>query len=97
MVWARLAAYWDKGHYTGGVEDATNCKSRKYRKTRKREWDDLSDEDLKQNDYRLEHGFRLLSSYRTKAGDKLDSGRCRSVFRDVPIRKQLFRFRLIGT
>ena len=36
-----------------------------------REWGDLSDEDRKQNDYSLEHGFRLLSSYRTNAGDKL--------------------------
>ena len=36
-----------------------------------REWGDLSDEDRRQNDYSLEHGFRLLSSYRTNAGDKL--------------------------
>ena len=36
-----------------------------------REWGDLSDEDRKENDYRLEHGFRLLSSYRTNTGDKL--------------------------
>ena len=27
-----------------------------------REWGDLSDEDRKENDYSLEHGFRLLSS-----------------------------------
>ena len=36
-----------------------------------REWCDLSDEDRKENDYSLERGFRLLSSYRTNAGDKL--------------------------
>jgi len=36
-----------------------------------REWGDLSDEDRKENDYSLEHGFRLVSSYRTDAGDKL--------------------------
>ena len=36
-----------------------------------REWDDLSEEDRKENDYSLEHGFRLLSSYRTNAGDRL--------------------------
>jgi hypothetical protein len=36
-----------------------------------REWGDLSNEDQKDNDYSLEHGFRLLSSYRTNAGDKL--------------------------
>jgi hypothetical protein len=36
-----------------------------------REWCDLSDEDRKENDYNLAHGFRLLSSYRTNAGDKL--------------------------
>ena len=29
------------------------------------------DEDRKENDYSLEHGFRLLSAYRTTAGDKL--------------------------
>ena len=37
-----------------------------------REWGDLSDEDRKENDCSLlEHGFRLLSAYRTHAGDKL--------------------------
>jgi hypothetical protein len=36
-----------------------------------REWGDLSDVDRKENDYGLEHGFRLLSVYRTRAGDKL--------------------------
>ena len=32
---------------------------------------DLFDEDRKENDHSLEHGFRLLSAYRTDAGDKL--------------------------
>jgi len=32
---------------------------------------DLSDEERNENDYSLEHGFRLLSAYRTHAGDKL--------------------------
>jgi len=36
-----------------------------------REWGDVSDEDRKENDYSLEHGFRLLSAYRTHAGEKL--------------------------
>ncbi len=36
-----------------------------------REWGYLSQEDRKENDYSLEHGFRLLSAYRTHAGDKL--------------------------
>jgi hypothetical protein len=36
-----------------------------------RVWCDLSDEDRKDNAYSLERGFRLLSSYRTNAGDKL--------------------------
>ena len=36
-----------------------------------REWCDLSDEDRKENNYSLGHGFRLVSSYRTNAGDKL--------------------------
>ena len=32
---------------------------------------DLSDEDCRENQFGLEHGFRILSSYRTNAGDKL--------------------------
>jgi hypothetical protein len=36
-----------------------------------REWGDLSSEDKKENDHSLEYGFRLLSSYRTNAGDRL--------------------------
>jgi hypothetical protein len=36
-----------------------------------REWGDLSDEDRKENDYSLMHGFRLLSGYRANAGDKI--------------------------
>jgi hypothetical protein len=35
------------------------------------DWGDLSDQDQKENDHSLEHGFRLLSSYRTNAGEKL--------------------------
>ena len=35
------------------------------------DWGDLSDQDQRENDYSLEHGFRILSSYRTNAGDKL--------------------------
>jgi len=35
------------------------------------EWGDLPDEDRKENEYSLEHGFRLLSAYKTNAGDKL--------------------------
>ena len=37
----------------------------------KREWGDLSDDDRKENEYSLVHGFRLLSGYRTNAGDKI--------------------------
>ena len=36
-----------------------------------REWGDLDDEDRRENEYSLEHGFRLLSAYRTNAGDRL--------------------------
>ena len=36
------------------------------------EWgSELSEEDKAENEYSLQHGFRLLSSYRTTAGDKL--------------------------
>jgi len=36
-----------------------------------RDWGDLDDEDRKENEYGLEHGFRLLSAYKTNAGDRL--------------------------
>ena len=35
-----------------------------------RGWGDLPDEDRKENEYSLD-GFRLLSAYRTNAGDRL--------------------------
>ena len=33
------------------------------------DWGDLGDEDRKENELSLQRGFRLLSSYRTNAGD----------------------------
>jgi len=36
-----------------------------------RDWGDLDEEDRKENQYSLEHGFRLLSAYKTNAGDRL--------------------------
>ena len=36
-----------------------------------RDWGDLDEEDRKENEYGLEHGFRLLSAYKTNAGDRL--------------------------
>ena len=36
-----------------------------------RDWGDLDEEDRKENAYGLEHGFRLLSAYKTNAGDRL--------------------------
>jgi len=36
-----------------------------------REWGDLDDDDRRENEYSLEHGFRLLSAYKTNAGDRL--------------------------
>ena len=36
-----------------------------------REWGDLDEEGRKENDYCLEHGFRLLGAYKTNAGDRL--------------------------
>jgi hypothetical protein len=35
------------------------------------DWGELSEEDRKENQYSLEHGFRLLSSYQTSAGDRV--------------------------
>jgi hypothetical protein len=35
------------------------------------DWGELSEDDRKENQFSLEKGFRLLSSYRTNAGDKL--------------------------
>ena len=36
-----------------------------------RDWGDLDEEDRKENEYGLEHGFRLLSADKTDAGDRL--------------------------
>ena len=36
-----------------------------------REWGDIPDEDRRENEYSLEQGFRLLSAYKTNAGDRL--------------------------
>ena len=36
-----------------------------------REWGDVPDEDRKENEYSLEYGFRLMSAYKTNAGDRL--------------------------
>ena len=35
------------------------------------DWGDLPEEDKKENQFSLEKGFRLLSSYKTNAGDKV--------------------------
>jgi len=35
------------------------------------DWGDLSSEDRTENEYSLQHGFRILSSYKTAAGEKL--------------------------
>jgi len=35
------------------------------------DWGDLCDEDRTENQFSLEHGFQLFSSYQTNAGDEL--------------------------
>ena len=35
------------------------------------EWGELGNEDKAENNYSLKHGFRILSSYKTAAGEKL--------------------------
>lgn len=35
------------------------------------DWGELGDEDRAENNYSLKHGFRILSSYQTAAGEKL--------------------------
>lgn len=35
------------------------------------EWGDVPEEDRRENQFSLERGFRLLSSYRTNAGEKI--------------------------
>ena len=35
------------------------------------DWGDVPPEDIKENEMSLQHGFRLLSAYRTNAGDRL--------------------------
>jgi hypothetical protein len=36
-----------------------------------RDWGELDREDIRENEYSLAHGFRLLGSYTTAAGEKL--------------------------
>ena len=38
---------------------------------REGEWGDLQNEDKVENEFSLEHGFRILSSYITSAGERL--------------------------
>ncbi|HVS88469.1 MAG TPA: hypothetical protein VHF01_09660 [Candidatus Acidoferrum sp.] len=50
-----------------GRRNGNSCEYFRYSDTERHShswWGDLSDEDRKENDYSLEHGFRLLSSYR---------------------------------
>ncbi len=35
------------------------------------EWGDVPSVDIAENEFSLHHGFRLLSAYHTRAGDKL--------------------------
>jgi hypothetical protein len=35
------------------------------------DWGELSEEDVRENELALREGFRLLSSYRTRVGDKI--------------------------
>lgn len=35
------------------------------------DWGELGNEDKAENEYSLQHGFRIFSSYTTAAGDKL--------------------------
>ena len=35
------------------------------------QWGDISEEDRRENEYSLQHGFRLLASYRTNANETI--------------------------
>src|SRR5436305_12191746 len=35
------------------------------------DWGELEDDDVRENEFSLEHGSRLLSSYKTRTGDQL--------------------------
>jgi hypothetical protein len=35
------------------------------------DWGELGDEDKQENDFSVQHGFRILSTYTTSAGDKI--------------------------
>jgi len=35
------------------------------------QWGDIPEEDRRENEYSLKHGFRLLSSYRTRANETI--------------------------
>jgi hypothetical protein len=53
------------------IEEAGQLPAEFLRRHATADWGDLSSEDAKENDVALEHGFRLLSAYRTRAGVKL--------------------------
>ena len=35
------------------------------------DWGDVPDEDKRENEFSVEHGFRILSAYTTSAGDRI--------------------------
>jgi len=49
------------------------------------QWGDIPEEDRQENEYSLEHRFRLLSSYRTKANETIWLRRRTGVARSYPV------------
>ena len=42
-----------------------------FRRHQSGDWGEVCDEDKRENEFSLAHGFRILSAYRTKAGEKI--------------------------
>ena len=53
------------------IEDAGQAPEEFLARHHSKDWGELSDEDRRENELSLEHGFRLLSAYRTAAGERL--------------------------
>ncbi len=60
------------------------------------DWGEVPPEDIKENEFSLHHGFRLLSAYHTSAGDKLwvitETDRSSTCLRVPPLSRELRRF-----
>ena len=53
------------------LEEAGQSPSEFLRRHSEGDWGELSDEDRKENEFSVEHGFRILSAYATSKGQRV--------------------------